>query len=261
MKHFNLFTSAAILLAFSVSATPALAQRHSPRDRGVQSNSGSGARTESRSRESGGQRQDNTGAVRRAPQPSAASVAPRAETPRSAAAPRVEQRVQPRSEAIPRAVPRAVYPRYDSRVVTGRPYYDYSRPYYARPYYAFRPRLSLGFGLWLGYPVTYPYAVYGYPYPSTYPYPYPGGTVSVAPGTNVTSGGLSFEISPATATVYVDGDYVGVVSDFTPNMPPLGLTPGRHQIEVREPGFETMTFDADIVAGQVLPFQGTMQRF
>ena len=50
-------------------------------------------------------------------------------------------------------------------------------------------------------------------------------------------------------------------SDFTPNMPPLGLTPGRHRIEIRDPGFETMTFDANIVAGQVLPYQGTMQRF
>src|ERR1041385_7745962 len=31
------------------------------------------------------------------------------------------------------------------------------RPYYARPYYSFRPRVSLGFGLWVGYPVRYPY--------------------------------------------------------------------------------------------------------
>jgi hypothetical protein len=36
-----------------------------------------------------------------------------------------------------------------------RPYYSrpsYSRPYYSRPYYTFRPRLSLGFGLWMGLP-------------------------------------------------------------------------------------------------------------
>jgi hypothetical protein len=150
------------------------------------------------------------------------------------------------------------------RIVTGRPYYGYSRPYYARPYYSFRPRFSLGFGLWLGYPVTYPYDVYGYPYAPDYygpDYPYNSGSITVAPYTNAGAGGLSFEVSPATAEVFVDGEYAGIVSDFTPNMPPLGLNPGHHRIEVRENGFEPMAFDADIVAGQVLPVQGNMQRF
>ena len=284
MKHINRFTSAALFLVISVAATPALAQRHSPRDRGAEGNSGGGDRADNRGGGNGGQRQDNRATERRAPQPQSEARAPRVETQQRAQAPRnaappEEQRVQPRGQAIPRAAPRfdnrgRVENRggFDNRgfdrgrIVTGRPYYGYSRPYYSRPYYSFRPRFSLGFGLWLGYPVTYPYDVYGYPYPSTYPYPdasypYSSGSVNVAPRTNPASGGLSFEISPATAEVYVDGEYAGVVSDFTPNMPPLGLTPGRHRIEVRENGFETMAFDANIVAGQVLPFQGTMQRF
>jgi hypothetical protein len=151
------------------------------------------------------------------------------------------------------------------------PYYGYYG--YYRPYYSFRPRLSLGFGLWLGYPVGYPYYYsypYPYPYPYSYPYPYPypdpnypdytnpapSGSVSVTP---TTGGGLSFDITPSNAEVYVDGQRVGTVGEFSPTMPPLALTPGRHFVDIRLSGYQPMVFDADIVAGQVLPYQGAMR--
>ena len=65
--------------------------------------------------------------------------------------------------------------------------------HFYRPYYAFRPRVSVGFGLWMGLSIAYPYAYYspfywygyGYPYASAaygYGYPYaniPTGTVVV----------------------------------------------------------------------------------
>jgi hypothetical protein len=168
-----------------------------------------------------------------------------------------------------------------------------------RPYYAFRPRLSLGFGLWAGYPFAYPYAYYdpyyypyGYEYPSPYPsygynYPapsYPGypqtsgyppqasnyppspnypssapGSVGVQQG-QASTGGLSFEITPGTAQVFVDGSYVGTVGQFTPTTQPLGLAAGRHRVEIRASGYRTMTFEPDIVAGQVIPYQGAMEQ-
>jgi len=223
-----------------------------------------------------------------------------------------------------------------------------------RPYYTFRPRVSLGFGLWVGYPVSYPYyyddpyyyGSYGYPdpygpyypstrypayppaysqyppaypsqypnYPSSYPTPsyppsnypstqypssqypssrypssqypssqypssqYPSnyppssssrspqpprasGSVGVRPGqpsTNV--GGVSFDITPETAEVYVDGSLAGTVGEFTPSTRPLDLPPGHHRIEIRASGYRTLTFEENIVAGQVLPFQGEMER-
>jgi len=43
-------------------------------------------------------------------------------------------------------------------------------------------------------------------------------------------------------------------------MQPLGLPAGRHRIEIRATGYQTMSIDADIVAGQVIPYQGAMQR-
>jgi hypothetical protein len=175
-----------------------------------------------------------------------------------------------------------------------RPYF--SRPYFSRPYYSFRPRVSLGFGLWMGYPVAYPYYYdnpYGYAtaYPPVDPYAYeaapsyggsgyppaydPSGqgdpqgyppqqsapSVGVQRGGGQTAaGGISFEITPESAAVFVDGTYMGTAGEFGPSAEPLGLNVGRHHVEVRAAGYRTVTFDADVQAGQVLPYQGTLQR-
>jgi hypothetical protein len=48
--------------------------------------------------------------------------------------------------------------------------------------------------------------------------------------------------------------------DITPSSQPLGLPAGRHHVEIRASGYRTMSFDVDIVAGQVVPYQGTLQR-
>jgi hypothetical protein len=142
--------------------------------------------------------------------------------------------------------------------------YRYARPYpYAYPYY---------------YPYPYSYPPYGYPYPppSAYPPPYPSsgyppsayppsgyppaGSVGVQGPSQVNTGGVSFEITPATAELFVDGQAVGTVGQFTPTSQPLGLTAGRHHIEIRAPGYRTMEFDVDVIAGQVIPYQGALER-
>jgi len=73
-------------------------------------------------------------------------------------------------------------------------------------------------------------------------------------------GGVSFSITPSDAQVYADGEYAGDVSDFSPTSQPLTLTPGRHHIEIRANGYQTMTFDTDVTRGQVVPYQGSMLR-
>ena len=155
--------------------------------------------------------------------------------------------------------------------------------HFYRPYYTFQPRRSLGFGMWAGSPFAYPYAFYDplfyYPYDSSYSddssFPhYPDGYLSsddsaptystswssmVQPDqTNM--GGLSFDVTPATAELFVDNMRVGTVGQFTPTTQPVGLPAGHHHIEIRTPGHHTMSFDVDIVAGEVTPFQGTMER-
>ena len=178
--------------------------------------------------------------------------------------------------------------------VRGRSFY--------RPYYSFRPRVSLGFGLWMGYPVSYPYyydSPYGYAYPSTDPYAYgapaygdpsqpyasqypssgypssaypsAGNPASRYPtsgyptsnyppqqsspaigvqrgGEQSAPGGISFEITPDSAAVFVDGTYMGTAGEFGPSEEPLGPNSGRHRVEIRAPGYRTMTLDADVRA-------------
>jgi len=134
-------------------------------------------------------------------------------------------------------------------------------PYYS-PYYAFRPRFSIGFGLFVGFPVTYPYS-YGLPayvYPSYPTYPY--GSVGVYGSTNPAPqdfGGVSFEITPDDAQIVVDGQYVGTVRDFSPSYQPLTLTPGPHHIELQAEGCLPMAFDVQVQPGQVIPYRGALQ--
>jgi hypothetical protein len=138
-----------------------------------------------------------------------------------------------------------------------------------RPYYTFRPRVSLSFGLWVGYPVAYPYYEVPYVYsPSPYAYsgyrdvsPYNGpASGEYAPADGDQPGGLSFTVSPPNAAVFVDGTYVGTADEFGPTSQPLGLMAGRHRIEIRANGFRTLSFDADVIAGQVVPYRATLQR-
>ena len=134
-----------------------------------------------------------------------------------------------------------------------------------------------------GYPSATPYPTYpqGSPYPTypqgsqypTYPqgsqypgdpqgsYPgYPQGSVNAAPGPEAI-GGMSFEFSPANAAIYVDGQYVGPVSNFTPSSAPLSLAPGRHHVELQTPNYVPLAFDVDIVAGEVIPYRGSLRPY
>ena len=202
----------------------------------------------------------------------------------------------PRAGGAPRgtAVPRGQQAPSDRR---GYSYgFDSGNGYrFYTPYYAFRPRLSLGFGLWVGYPVAYPYwampyaywaTPYPYPYPYSYSYPYsypfqypygygyPGPTpgyadpessaMTVAPdaagGTaSAATGGVSFQITPGDAAVFVDGVYVGTADSFSATAPPLTLAAGPHHFELRAEQYQPMVFEVNVSAGQVIPYQGAMQ--
>jgi hypothetical protein len=147
-------------------------------------------------------------------------------------------------------------------------YYPYGYPVYAPPAY-YPPSY---------YPPAYPSSPYpssaypSTPYPSSsYPsssYPPdgyysqpPSGSTTVQPdASNTATGGVSIEVTPSSASIFVDGTYMGRASDFGATAQPLGLTSGRHHVEIRAEGYRTMTFDANVVAGQVTPFRATLQR-
>lgn len=135
---------------------------------------------------------------------------------------------------------------------------------YYSPYYGFYgPALGLGLGYYgyygdpfwddpywgFGYP-AYGYPGYGYPaYGYAAPYVVPPGSVT---------GGLRIEVTPKTAEVYVDGYYAGIVDDFNGHFQHVDLTPGSHHIEVRAPGYETLTFDVNIQADHTTHYKGSL---
>ena len=151
----------------------------------------------------------------------------------------------------------------------------------------FKPRHNVGFGVVVGYPVIYPYA---YPYdpfsptsgyspysvappaPNTYSnvdsLPATSSIVTAAsslPGTisceaSAPCGGVSFDIRPASAQVYVDGTFAGLIEDFDGASEPLLLAPGTHYVEIRLAGYRTATFDMTIAPGEVIPYQGILER-
>ena len=53
---------------------------------------------------------------------------------------------------------------------------------------------------------------------------------------------------------------MGTVDQFSPSSQPLGLSAGRHRLEIEAQGYRTLSFDVDITSGQVLPYQGAMER-
>ncbi len=81
-----------------------------------------------------------------------------------------------------------------------------------------------------------------------------------APGRSDDSGGLKLKIKPSEASVYVDGYYVGVVNDFDGVFQKLTIEPGSHRMEIRAPGYETLTFDIRIESGHTTTYRGEMKK-
>lgn len=131
--------------------------------------------------------------------------------------------------------------------------------HFFHPYYTFRPHTIVGFGLWAGDPFAYPYAFY-YPYYAYSYHPYSYYPYAYTQPSQASMGGVSFDITPGDAELYVDDTRVGTVGEFTSTTQPLGLPAGHHHIDIRAAGYQTMSFDVDIVAGQVIPYQGSLER-
>ena len=83
--------------------------------------------------------------------------------------------------------------------------------------------------------------------------------VGVAPALQL-YGGVSFDIQPSDADLFVDGEYVGSVGTFTPYGEPLTLWPGVHRIAIVRDGFRTMEWEVAVQPGQVIPYRGMLAR-
>jgi hypothetical protein len=66
-------------------------------------------------------------------------------------------------------------------------------------------------------------------------------------------------VKPRDAEVWVDGYYAGSVDDFDGIFQSLKLDLGAYRIEVRKPGFETITFDVRVQPDRTITFRGEMK--
>jgi hypothetical protein len=281
-------TPTALLAAFTLAAAPSFAQEryHGRENPSGQTSGGRGAERaqprseapraqpqESRPQAAAPPRQEMRQETPRAQQARPVQT-PRAQQPGPVAAPRADNRAftdrrsgdnrrfDDRRNDVGRAVPRreVIVPRggvYSPRYSPGYAPRVYAPRSYYRPY-VFRPRFSIGFGIYSGYPVPY---TYSYPYPiEVYGYGAPRSEVMITPGTSA-YGGVALEITPPDADVWVDGEYAGKVQDFDGTTQPLTLTPGTHRVEVQAQGYEPMTVDVGIQAGQVIPYRGDLRPY
>ena len=73
-------------------------------------------------------------------------------------------------------------------------------------------------------------------------------------------GGLMLEGLPAAAQVFADGQYVGLAQEFGVGGGTINLDAGSHQIELRAPGYETISFSVRIEPNSLVRYRGEMPR-
>jgi hypothetical protein len=73
-------------------------------------------------------------------------------------------------------------------------------------------------------------------------------------------GALRLKVKPREAEVYVDGYYAGVIDDFDGLFQRLHLAGGPHRIEIRAPGYQTLTVDVRVEPGHTTTYEGDLQK-
>jgi hypothetical protein len=82
----------------------------------------------------------------------------------------------------------------------------------------------------------------------------------VAPEQGAVTGGVQLDIDPRSADVYVDGSYVGVISDFSGYYKHLEVAAGPHLIMIIARDYEPLIIPVMATPGRTLPIRGTLTR-
>lgn len=123
------------------------------------------------------------------------------------------------------------YPRY---------YYPYSSYYWNGGYFDTFGYWGNTWGPGYGYG-GYPYGYGGYGYRGGYDV-----------------GRLRLQVQPRDAEVFIDGYYAGQVDDFDGRLQGLTLETGGYSVEIRKPGWETLTFDVRVTPGRTTNYRGEL---
>jgi hypothetical protein len=104
-----------------------------------------------------------------------------------------------------------------------------------------------------------PYGDYGYPGYGGYGQGgYGQGGYGYYGDDRVGRGGLKLKVEPKDAEVYVDGYFMGIVDDFDGAFQRMELEAGAHRVEIRAPGFQTISFDVRVEANNTITYRGAL---
>ena len=72
-------------------------------------------------------------------------------------------------------------------------------------------------------------------------------------------GALRLEVEPRDSLqIFIDGVYMGTPADLGDE---IEIAPGTRRIEIRAPGYRTLTFTAEIADGRSITYRGSLERF
>jgi hypothetical protein len=74
------------------------------------------------------------------------------------------------------------------------------------------------------------------------------------------AGGLRLKLKPEKASVYVDGVYVGHSDQYGGIFHKLRLDAGNHRVEIRAPGYTTLTFNVRIERDHTQTYRGELEK-
>jgi hypothetical protein len=74
------------------------------------------------------------------------------------------------------------------------------------------------------------------------------------------AGALRLKVKPDTASVYLDGEYVGLVNQYDGMFHKLHLDGGNHRVEIRAPSHQTLTFNVRIEPDHTETYRGELEK-
>jgi hypothetical protein len=239
----------ALTLGAPVAADAQRTQTAGGDDGGRSGGGDSGGRAVAVPRSDSGPRGGGDSGGRSAPAPSPAPSAPSPRTDSSSPSGGQDRAVPRRARedrsAVGTAIPRSEVPPPNIIIGGGGGHYP-GGGYYYPGYYPWGYG-GIGFGASYGWYDPY---FYGGWYGPSYGGYYSGSY----------DGGVRLKVKPSNAEVFVDGYYVGIVDEFDNPFQQLQLESGPHRLEVREDGYESLTFEVRIVPGKTITYRSEMKK-
>ena len=171
-----------------------------------------------------------------------------------------DQRAQSRQPPAKPAQPPTAVPRPPTPKPPASPRPPSPPPHHPGSIYPYPPIGQPGFVYRFPYGV-YPYYQWGYPY-APYWYPWYGYGYTFPPADNRVTvqpeeyGILRLDVTPGTASVFVDGAYAGTIEML--DRGELHLAAGPHHIDVEAAGYQTGMFDVYVQTNHTITFKTTL---